>query len=123
MKVLLVVAKYVKETVKVLYPIQDDKKALFENEIEILNKLNQKLQFNPVKNGVVKFIDSGKAKWKKDNDKERSPGRCFVVLYTYGKLLFPVIRRFVKTNDHKMIYCYFSQMVSVIKNFFNFEKM
>lgn len=122
MKVLLVVAIYVKETVKVLYPIQDDKKALFENEIEILNKLNQKLQFNPVKNGVVKLIDSGKAKWKKDNDKERSPGRCFVVLYTYGKLLFPVIRRFVKTN-HKMIYCYFSQMVSVIKNFFNFEKM
>lgn len=119
MKILLFVAKIAEEAIKVMYPIQADRGDCIENEIHILKNLSPKFQDNLVESGIVKLIDGGKAEWIHGGNEKKLPGHCLVVVYTYGKPLFPVLKRCVQNNDRKMLFWYLSQMVSVTTNVFN----
>lgn len=117
MKMLFIVAINSLETIKVIYPMQDTRWLLFQNEIEILTKLNEGSQYNlSFQNGIVQLIDGGNAKWQILN-KEKLSYRCFVVVHTYGEPLFPILRQCVFDNDRKMLFWYFSEMVSAKKHF------
>lgn len=98
-----------------LYPI-DDRMELFNNEISILNKLNEKFQNRSVENGIVRISDSGVAEWKHEDDMVGLPDKCIAIVYTHGMPLFPVLRRCVQNNDQKMLFWFFSRMVSATTN-------
>lgn len=102
------------KTIKVLYPIKGDKKFLFQNEVKILKKLNERLG-DPLKNGIVKLIANcnGDGIWINLDDFGRIPGFCSAIVYAYGEPLFPVLRRCIR----KMLFWYFSQMVSCVQVF------
>lgn len=90
-KLLFIVAKYADETIKVLQPIQDDRKALFQNEIYILNNLNQKFQNKinlSVDNGIVRLLANGKTDWKHEVIAKKSIVQCLAIVYTFGVPLF-----------------------------------
>lgn len=105
--------------IKVLYPSQADRKVFMQNEINILSRLKPTL-LDAVENGIVDLIESGTATWKHDDDAKSLPDRCLVIVYTYGTPLFPILRRSVEDSDRIKLFWFFSQMVSVKTNVFNF---
>lgn len=94
-----------------MYPIKVDRRALFHNEIYILRKFKGKFHNDTVKNGIVSLINNGEGNWKHDYEQDSLPGRCLSIVYTFGLLLFPVLKQKVQSNDTKMLFWYFSQMV------------
>lgn len=93
-----------------MYPFRCDRRVLFENEIEVLNRLNGLFE-DPLDNGIVELIDRGKAKWRHQEDEANLPGEFLAIIYTYGVPLFPELMKCLKRNDRKSLYLYFSQMV------------
>lgn len=111
-----IVAKNSEHTIKLLYPIETDRRDRFQNEIDILTILKEKFQDKLLENGgIVDLIDSGYAKLEILDEDERLR-HCFVIVYTYGIPLFPILRRCVKYNNRKMLFWFFSQMVSAKTN-------
>lgn len=119
-----ILAKNAEKTIKVLYPIQTQRIALFQNEIYILKKLDEKFrkksQKSYVESGMISLIDSGYADWINEDNKKILPGYCYAVVYTYGNPLFPILRRCVQTRDHKMLFWYFSEMVRILRKSIDF---
>lgn len=105
-----IVAKAPDESIKLMYPIKADGEKLFTNEIHILSKFKNKFD-DPEENGIVRLIDSGEATWKHFDDAEVLPGNCSVFVYTYGRPLFPILKRLVIDNDRAKLFWYFGQMV------------
>lgn len=118
-----ILAKYAEETIKVLYPIHYDRKISFQNEAKILKILNRKFQKDSqdfsVANGVVKLIDSCEARWKHEDDAIKIIDNCLATVHTYGKPLFPLLRRYIEINNRKMLFWCFSEMVNTKTNVFN----
>lgn len=122
MILIIIVATETEESIKVLYPIQKDRKILFVNEISILRKLYKKFEDCSVENGVVKLITGGQGTWSmiwSHKDDAKIAVRCIVVVYTYGEPLFPILKQCVQDNDRKMLFWFFSRMVSPKTNVFN----
>lgn len=117
-KILLFVAlnKYAEETIKVMYPVEGNENSFILNELVILKRLNKKFQENLVDSGIVGFINGGHAIWKHE---DILIGDCTVIVYTYGQSLFPTLRQCVQSNNRKMLFWYFAQMVSAKTNIFN----
>lgn len=96
MKILLFVTTDFNETIKVLHPIQEDGQVFFDNEINILKRLNRIFQNKPqelsAENGVFRLIDNGNATWHNVHEMWKL-FKCIVIVYTYREPLFPIITR------------------------------
>lgn len=111
-KLLFILAKDGEKTIKLMYPIEGYRQiAFFDNEIDILKKLNN-LFPDPVEKGIVRLFASGNARWKHENDATALLGYCKAIVYTYGSPLFPKLKQCVQNNDRMMLFWYFSRMVS-----------
>lgn len=99
------------------YPVEEYRTILFQNEINFLKRLNDRLKDKMVENGIVKLFDGGNAKWKNDDDEKFLPDCCTAVVYTYEDLLFSILRRCVPNNDRKKFFLQFQFTVFKIKSF------
>lgn len=96
-------------SIKVLYPFDLQLHKQFENECEILARLQKDFQFNPEDHGVVNLHDFGEAKWQYDDN--NPIGMCTIIVYTYGRPIFPILIESIQANNAKLVLIYFSLMV------------
>lgn len=97
-------------SIKVLYPFEEQRHQQFKNEYTILTTLKKKFNDNPVDYGVVELFDYRDAEWKYDNN--TVIGMCTIVVYTYGKPLYPILTKNLFIKNFKLVFLYFSLMVS-----------